>query len=60
MLRLEELFRRGFLVALPLSGFIQSMADAFVSELLSRDEETGKFIYQLWMTDTEAGSPVED
>lgn len=47
MVRLEGLFRRCFLFVVPMTGFMQGMADELLSVLMSRDEETSKLIFQL-------------
>lgn len=55
MERLESLFRQCFLSVTPMAGFIQGMADAFISEIISRDRETSKLICQLMLDSNLAG-----
>lgn len=49
MERLNSLLKRSFLIAIPTSLFLQGFIQCFMEDLMAKDIETNKEIFQLWL-----------
>ena len=45
--RIDRLFRQSFMTVSPMAGWLQGIADALLGDLISRDRESGRLVFQL-------------